>query len=136
MNTRVRIRYTRLSMPLAPGTRPGAYEIVAPLGAGGMGEVFRARDTRLDRNAAIKVLPGDLAKHPDRLARFEREAKALANHPNIAAIYGIEEGALVMELMEGDELKGPLPIETALQYARQIAEAWKRPTKKESSIAT
>jgi len=80
-------------MPLAAGQRIGPYEIVAPLGAGGMGEVYRARDARLDRDVAIKILPDLFAQDPERLARFEREAKALAalNHPNIAAIYGIEE---------------------------------------------
>src|SRR5690242_1391048 len=112
-------------MPLTPGTRLGSYEIVAPLGAGGMGEVYRARDTKLDRDVAIKVLPAALAQHPDRLARFEREAKVLAalNHPNIAQIYGVEQGALVMELVEGETLAGPLPLDTALDYARQIADA-------------
>ena len=112
-------------MPLTPGTRLGSYEIVAPLGAGGMGEVYRARDTKLDRDVAIKVLPAALAQHPDRLARFEREAKVLAalNHPNIAQIYGIEDRALVMELVEGETLKGPLPLETALACALQIADA-------------
>ncbi|MSO48379.1 MAG: serine/threonine-protein kinase [Acidobacteria bacterium] len=103
-------------MSLAPGTRVGPYEIVAPLGAGGMGEVYRARDARLDRDVAIKILPELFAQDPERLARFEREAKALAalNHPNIAAIYGIEESsvqspgssvrALIMELVEGEDL--------------------------------
>ena len=84
-------------MPLSPGTRLGSYEITAALGAGGMGEVFRARDTKLNRDVAIKVLPAAFADDPERLARFTREAQTLAslNHPNIAAIYGIEEvGAL------------------------------------------
>src|SRR5271163_2958813 len=101
------------------------YRITAKLGAGGMGEVYRARDTKLDREVAIKILPDALAQDPDRLARFEREAKVLAslNHPSIAQIYGVEERALVMELVEGENLKGPLPVETALQYARQIADA-------------
>jgi serine/threonine protein kinase len=112
-------------MPLAPGTRLGPYAILTPLGAGGMGEVYRARDTKLDREVAIKILPDALARDPDRLARFEREAKVLAalNHPNIAQIYGLEERALVMELVEGQTLAGPLPLETALNYARQIADA-------------
>src|SRR5271165_3370816 len=112
-------------MPLSSGSRLGPYEIVAPLGAGGMGEVYRARDTKLDRDVAIKVLPDALAQDPERLARFEREAKVLAslNHPNIAQIYGIEDRALVMELVDGEPLQGPLPVETALNYARQIAEA-------------
>jgi len=112
-------------MPLIAGTRFGPYEVLAPIGAGGMGEVYRARDTKLDREVAIKVLPAALAKDPERLARFEREAKVLAslNHPNIAQIYGVEEHALVMELVPGESLRGPLPLETALGYAKQIAEA-------------
>ncbi len=112
-------------MPLSAGERLGPYEILAPIGAGGMGEVYRARDTKLDRDVAIKVLPAAFAQDPERLARFEREAKVLAslNHPNIAQIYGIEDRALVMELVEGQTLKGPLPLETALNYARQIADA-------------
>src|ERR1700692_3952504 len=112
-------------MALSPGTRLGPYEILTPIGAGGMGEVYRAKDTKLDREVAIKVLPHLLANDPERLARFEREAKVLAslNHPNIAQIYGIEERALVMELVPGETLKGPLPLETALNYAKQIAEA-------------
>jgi Tol biopolymer transport system component/predicted Ser/Thr protein kinase len=112
-------------MQLSPGTRLGPYEILAPLGAGGMGEVYRARDTKLKRDVALKVLPEPFALDPDRMARFQREAEVLAslNHPNIAAIYGVEESALVMELVEGENLKGPLPIDTALNYARQIAEA-------------
>jgi len=112
-------------MALLAGTRLGPYEILAQLGEGGMGEVYRAKDTKLDREVAIKVLPTVLAQNPERLARFEREAKVLAslNHPNIAQIYGIEERALVMELVEGETLKGPLPVETALNCARQIADA-------------
>jgi serine/threonine-protein kinase len=90
-----------------------------------MGEVWRATDTKLNRDVAIKILPEAFAQDADRMARFEREAKVLAslNHPNIAAIYGIEERALVMELVEGETLAGPLPLDTALDYARQIAEA-------------
>src|SRR5437870_11145800 len=112
-------------MHLSPGTRLGPYEILAPIGAGGMGEVYRAKDTKLDRAVAIKILPEAVAQDPERLARFEREAKVLAalNHPNIAAIYGLEERALVMELVEGETVTGPIPLETALLYARQIAEA-------------
>src|ERR1700694_5810734 len=116
-------------MPLSAGSKLGPYEILAPIGEGGMGEVYKARDTKLDREVAIKVLPSALARDPERLARFEREAKVLAslNHPNIAQIYGVEESggirALVMELVPGQTLKGPLPLETALNYAKQIAEA-------------
>ena len=116
-------------MPLSVGTRLGPYEILTPLGAGGMGEVYKARDTQLDREVAIKVLPATLARDPERLARFEREAKVLAslNHPNIAQIYGIEETdagrALVMELVPGQTLKGPLALGEALRIAGQIADA-------------
>src|SRR3989441_5022565 len=107
------------------GQRIGSYEILSLLGAGGMGEVYRARDTKLKRDVALKVLPEAFANDPERMARFQREAEVLAalNHPNIAQIYGIEERALVMELVLGKTLKGPLPIETALNYAQQIAEA-------------
>src|ERR671937_1233223 len=97
-------------MSLARGTRLGPYEILSAIGAGGMGEVYRARDTRLDRDVAIKVLPEAFYADPERLARFERGAKTLAalNHPNIAQIYGIERSvttpALVMELVEGETL--------------------------------
>jgi Tol biopolymer transport system component len=117
-------------MPLSPATRFGAYEIVALIGEGGMGEVYRARDTRLDRDVAIKVLPAALADNAERVARFEREAKVLAalNHPNIAAIYGFEDGAIVMELVDGptfaDRIKSrPLPLDEALAIASQIADA-------------
>ena len=112
-------------MPLSAGSHLGPYEIVAPLGAGGMGEVYRARDTNLNREVAVKVLPAGLAADDTRMARFQREAELLAalNHPNIAAIYGIERGAIVMELVEGQDLHGPVPIDTALNYARQIAVA-------------
>src|SRR3954447_10582106 len=105
-------------MSLSAGTRVGAYEVVSLLGAGGMGEVYRARDTRLSRDVAIKVLPAAFGLDIDRIARFEREARTLAslNHPNIAAIYGIEAGSLVMELVDGEDLsavieRGPLPLE-------------------------
>jgi serine/threonine-protein kinase len=114
---------------LAPGTRLGAYEVVSVLGAGGMGEVYRARDTRLNRDVAIKVLPDAFTRDADRLSRFKREAQVLAslNHPHIAAIYGLEESdgvrALVMELVEGDTLRCPQPRPVALIYAKQIAEA-------------
>jgi eukaryotic-like serine/threonine-protein kinase len=112
-------------MALLVGTRLGPYEILAPLGIGGMGEVYRARDTKLDREVAIKVLPEAVARDPERLARFEREARMLAalNHPNIAQIYGVEDGALVMELVEGAEPCGPLEWGQAWKIASQIAEA-------------
>ena len=121
-------------MSLTAGTRIGPYEIVSLLGAGGMGEVYRARDTKLQREVAIKVLPDHLATDRDRLTRFEREAQVLAslNHPYIAAVYGLEESigvpALVLELVEGPTLadriaEGPLPLEEALAIAGQIADA-------------
>src|SRR5712691_3519780 len=116
-------------MPLSVGGRLGPYEILAPIGAGGMGEVYRARDTKLEREVAVKVLPAALARDPERLARFEREAKVLAslNHPNIAQIYGVEESrgirALVMELVPGQTLKGPVPLDEALRLAAQAADA-------------
>jgi serine/threonine protein kinase len=121
-------------MPLSTGTRLGPYEILAPLGVGGMGEVYRATDTKLSRAVALKVLAPALAGDADYMARFTREAQVLAslNHPNIAAIYGLEESdgvrALVMELVEGFTLAeriaaGPLPLEEALDIARQIAAA-------------
>src|SRR4051794_3695053 len=121
-------------MPLSPGTRLGPYEIVAPLGAGGMGEVYRAADTTLKRQVAIKVLLQTVGADPERLARFQREAEVLAalNHPNIAHIHGLEKSdgtlALVMELVEGPTLadriaKEPIPLDEALPIARQIAEA-------------
>jgi serine/threonine protein kinase len=121
-------------MGLAAGTRLGPYEILSPLGAGGMGEVYRARDTKLDRDVAIKVLPEAFAADPDRIARFQREARTLAslNHPNIAIIHGLEQAgdvhALVMELVEGDDLsqriaRGPIPLDEALPIARQMCEA-------------
>jgi eukaryotic-like serine/threonine-protein kinase len=111
-------------MPLVPGTRLGPYEILAPIGAGGMGEVYRAKDTKLKREVALKILPDAFASDPDRMARFRREAQVLGslNHPNIAQIYGVEDGALVMELVDGVTLPSPLPIDTALNYARQMAE--------------
>jgi serine/threonine-protein kinase len=119
---------------LAAGTRLGAYEILSLIGSGGMGEVYRARDNRLNRDVAIKVLPADVAADHDRLARFEREAQVLAslNHPNIAAIHGVDDSsgkpALVMELVEGPTLadriaSGPIPLDEALPIAKQIAEA-------------
>jgi serine/threonine-protein kinase len=109
------------------------YHISAKLGEGGMGEVYRATDTKLHREVAIKVLPQSFAQDAERMARFTREAKVLIslNHPNIAQIYGFEDHALVMEVVEGETLKGPLPVETALDYARQIADASKQHTKRE-----
>jgi serine/threonine-protein kinase len=121
-------------LPLSPGTRLGAYEIVAKIGEGGMGEVWRATDTRLKRQVALKVLPAAFVTDPERIARFQREAEVLAalNHPNIAQIFGIEESngvtALVLELVDGPTLadrisRGPIPIDEALPIAKQIAEA-------------
>jgi Tol biopolymer transport system component len=117
-------------MSFEPGVRVGSYQIVALLGAGGMGEVYRARDSRLKREVALKVLPADVAGDPERLARFQREAEVLAslNHPNIAQVYGIEANALVLELVEGEDLaqrlaRGPIPLDEALPIAKQIAEA-------------
>jgi Tol biopolymer transport system component len=121
-------------MPLTAGSRLGPYEVVAAIGAGGMGEVYRARDTKLDRDVALKILPDAFASDPDRLARFEREAKTLAslNHPNIAHIHGLEESsgahALVMELVEGEDLsqriaRGAIPLGDSLPIARQIVDA-------------
>ncbi len=121
-------------MPLTSGTTLGPYEVTAKIGEGGMGEVYRATDTSLDRQVAIKVLPDAFANDAERLARFEREAKVLAslNHPNIAQIHGLEQSgdtrALVLELVEGPTLqdriaKGPIPLDEALPIARQIAEA-------------
>jgi hypothetical protein len=112
-------------MPLAAGERIGPYEVLALIGAGGMGEVYRARDTKLKRDVALKVLPDAFASDPERMARFQREAEVLAslNHPNIAHIYGVEDRALVMELVEGESPKGPMPFEDAWKIAMQIADA-------------
>ena len=119
---------------IAPGVRLGHYEVLSAIGSGGMGEVYRARDTKLQRDVALKVLPDLFARDPERLARFEREAKVLAslNHPNIAQIHGLEDStgvqALVMELVEGPTLAdriahGAIPLAEALPIAKQIAEA-------------
>jgi eukaryotic-like serine/threonine-protein kinase len=124
---------------LGPGSKLAHYEIVGTLGAGGMGEVYRARDTRLNREVAIKILPDLFAADPDRVMRFTREAQTLAslNHPHIAQIFGIEETtatghaatrALVMELVPGDTLadriaRGPIPVDEAIPIACQVAEA-------------
>src|SRR3954471_17721670 len=121
-------------MNLPPGTRLGSYEITGQLGAGGMGEVYRATDTNLKRSVAIKVLPPSVAGNVERLARFQREAEVLAalNHTNIGAIYGLEKTpdftALVMELVEGNDLsqriaRGAIPVDEALAIAKQIADA-------------
>ena len=142
-------------MPLNPGQRLGPYEVVAATGAGGMGEVYRAHDTKLRRDVALKILPEIFAYDPDRLARFEREAQVLAslNHPNIAAIYGIEDGpaeaghygsptrALVLELVEGPTLadriaQGPIPLDEASRSPDRSPTRSRPPTRPGSSIAT
>src|ERR1700752_1523162 len=121
-------------MPLVSGKKIGPYEIVGPLGAGGMGEVYRARDTRLDRTVAIKILPAQFSSDPVRRQRFEREAKTISqlNHPHICVLHdvGSQDGLsyLVMECVEGETLakrleKGPLPLEQVLKYGAQIADA-------------
>ncbi len=125
-------------MTLSPGTRLGPYEITAAIGAGGMGEVYRARDATLNRDVAIKVLPAAMAKDTERLARFKREAQVLAslNHPNIAHVYGFESATLLdgsiahflaMEMVEGEDLaerlkRGAIPVDEAIAIAKQIAE--------------
>ncbi len=126
-------------MGLNSGDRLGPYQVLGAIGAGGMGEVYRGRDGRLDRDVALKVLPDAVARDPERLARFEREAKTLAalSHPNIAQIYGLEEGAvptgggtpvraLAMEYIDGEDLsarigRGPVPVDEALEIAGQVA---------------
>ena len=117
-------------MSVPSGTRLGPYEVLAAIGAGGMGEVYRARDTKLHRDVAIKVLPDLFAADPERLARFEREAQVLAslNHPNIAHVYGVEGAALIMEFVDGEDLsqrlsRGAIPIDEALPIAKQIVDA-------------
>ena len=138
--------YNPTVLSLTPGTRLGVYEVTVQIGAGGMGEVYRATDTSLKRLVAIKVLPAAVAGDADRLARFQREAEVLAalNHPNIAAIYGFERSsdltALVMELVEGEDLsqriaRGAMPIDEALPIAKQIAEALEAAHEQGSSIA-
>src|SRR5262245_45210823 len=150
VSTNKRVRYPKLSSPrtllrittpfqgttvaLSPGARLGPYEVTALIGEGGMGKVWRAHHTALNRDDALKVLPEAFASDPDRLARFRREAQVLAslNHPNIAHVYGLEQAdgvqALVMELVEGPTLadriaQGPIPVDEALPIAKQIAEA-------------
>src|SRR6266478_9019827 len=124
-------------MSLSPGTKLGPYEIQSPLGAGGMGEVYRALDTRLDRAIAIKILPDHLSQNPEAQQRFEREARAISslNHPNICTLHdvGHQDGTdyLVMEYLEGETLadrlaKGPLPLEQTLRYGIEIADALDR----------
>jgi len=119
-------------MAFSTGARLGVYEIGSPLGAGGMGEVYRARDTKLNRAVALKILPESVVHDPDRVARFRREAQVLAalNHPHIAQIYGLEEANgtqfLVLELVDGESLaerikRGPIPLDEALAIAKQIA---------------
>src|SRR5438477_5150497 len=117
-------------MSISPGSRIGPYEVTSPLGEGGMGVVYRARDTKLQRDVALKFLPDHFASDPDRLSRFQREAQVLAslNHPNIAQIYGFESGCIVMELVEGETLaervaRGPIPIDETIALASQVADA-------------
>src|SRR6266700_7300206 len=118
-------------MPISIGTQLGSHQITAHLGKGGMGEVYRARDLKLKREVAIKILPDEFSRDPDRVARFQREAEVLAslNHPNIAAIYDLQEAEgsrfLVLELVEGETLadriaRGPIPIDEALNIAKSI----------------
>src|SRR5712692_10365881 len=124
----------RLMTTIAIGMQLGSHQITALLGRGGMGEVYRARDTKLRREVAIKILPDEFSRDPDRVSRFQREAEVLAslNHPNIAAIYDVQEAEgsrfLVLELVEGETLQerlkhGPIPMNEALPIAKQIAEA-------------
>src|SRR2546430_6900573 len=120
-------------MTIAAGARLGPYEIVAPIGAGGMGEVYRARDTRLDRQVAVKILPESFADNAQFKIRFQREAKTISqlSHPHICALYDIGENYLVMELLEGQTLadrlaKGPLPVADVIKYGAQIAQALAR----------
>src|SRR6478735_5404220 len=118
-------------MALTIGTQLGSHEITALLGEGGMGQVYRARDLKLKREVAIKILPDEFSRDPERISRFQREAEVLAslNHPNIAAIYDVQEASdsryLVLELVEGETLaeriaRGPIPLEDALEIAKQI----------------
>src|SRR6516165_2502645 len=121
-------------MPLTIGTQLGSHEIIGLLGKGGMGEVYRARDSKLKRDVAIKILPDEFSRDPARVTRFQREAEVLAslNHPNIAAIYDLEDANdtrfLVLELVEGETLadriqRGPIPAEEALEIGKHICEA-------------
>ena len=144
---RVELGFDIAEMRFTVGTRVGPYEIAAQIGAGGMGEVYRARDTRLKRDVALKILPESFATESDRLLRFQREAEVLAslNHPNIAHVYGLEQSdgvqALVMELVEGPTLadriaQGPIPVDEALPVADKLPKRWKPHTNGASSIAT
>ena len=125
-----------------PSRQFGPYRVISPLGAGGMGEVYRAHDGKLGRDVAIKTLPYRFARDPDRLARFRREARTLAslNHPNIAAIYGLEESGdvdcLVLELVEGETLRGPLPVKRPSTTQVRSPRRWKRRTRRESFTVT
>jgi serine/threonine protein kinase len=134
-------------MPLSPGSRVGAYEVIAPIGRGGMGEVYRARDSKLRREVAIKALPDLFLQDRDRLARFEREARMLAslNHPNIAAIYGLEDQGgtkfLILELVEGQTLAerlaaGRFPSRRRSRSPRRSPRGWRPRTGPASSIGT
>src|SRR5207245_97014 len=118
------------AMTISAGTRLGPYEIVAPIGAGGMGEVYKARDTRLDRNVAVKILATEFAQNAQFKIRFEREARTISqlSHPNICTLYDVGDNYIVMELLDGESLadriaKGPLPLADVLKYGVQIAEA-------------
>lgn len=124
-------------MPLPSGTKLGPYEVQSPIGAGGMGEVYRAKDTRLDRTVAVKILPSHLSDNPDAKQRFDREARAISslNHPNICTLHdvGHQDGGdlLVMEFLEGETLadrlaKGPLPTEQVLRFGIEICEGLER----------
>ena len=119
-------------MPLSAGTRLGPYEILAPIGAGGMGEVYKARDTRLDRTVAIKVAKAEFSE------RFAREAKAVAalNHPNICTLYDVGPNYLVMENVEGAPLKGTPPVDRVLKYARKSPMPWMPRMRRPSSTVT
>src|SRR5437870_12174823 len=115
---------------MSSGTRLGPYEIVARIGAGGMGEVYKARDTRLDRNVAVKILPTEFAQNAQFKIRFEREARTISqlSHPNICTLYDVGDNYIVMELLDGESLadriaKGPLPLRDVLKYGLQIAAA-------------
>src|SRR6059058_881603 len=117
-------------MQVTAGSRLGPYEIVAPIGAGGMGEVYKARDTRLDRAVAVKILPASFAQNAQFKLRFEREAKMISqlSHPNICALYDVGENYIVMELLDGETLadrvaRGPMPLADVFKFGAQIAEA-------------